>query len=318
MSSSPDSTWLVTGGCGFIGANLVRRLRAQARRIRVFDNCSVEGNQLPDGVEFIKGDVRDPEALGAAVRGAHVIVHLAAQSGVAPSIADPLHDFESNARGTLNALVAARDAGVGKFIFASSNAALGQVPIPFRESSVPNPLSPYGASKLAGEAYCLAFARSYGLPTVALRFANVYGPFSSHKKSVIPTFLKRGLAGQPVTIYGDGSQTRDFIHVDDLCEAILRAGEAECRGEIFQIASGTETPIGEVVRLIADLVPKLKIVSEAPRPGEADRICCSIDKARDLLGFSPAVALNEGINQTHEWFRQSYGPARAVVWKGQP
>ncbi len=312
MSTWRNSTWLVTGGCGFIGTNLVERLCQADYRVRVLDNCSV-GDTPSNGVEFMLGDICDQEAVRAAVEGTDVVIHLAAQSGVIPSIEDPLHDFETNALGTLNLLSACRDSGVKRFVFASSNAALGEVPIPFDESKAANPISPYGASKLTGEAYCLAFRGSFNLPTVALRFANAYGPLSSHKNSVIAKFLKCALDGQPLIIYGDGSQTRDFIYVDDICDAIVLAAEADCAGEIFQIASGVEIPIIDLARLIQELVEgDVLIVHEERRQGEAYRIRASIDKAGRLLGFSPKVQIQEGVKRTYEWFNTHYQRPGAV------
>ncbi len=313
MSRSQNSTWLITGGCGFIGTNLVQRLCRSDYRVRVLDNCSVGGDEPTDGVEFIRGDVCDENAVRAAVDGVDVVIHLAAQSGVIPSIEDPLKDFEVNAAGTVNLLMAARNADVARVVYASSNAALGEVPNPFEESKAPNPISPYGASKLAGEAYCLAFNGSFGLGTVALRFANAYGPFSSHKNSVVAKFLKRALDGQPLIIYGDGSQTRDFIYVEDLCDAIILAAQVDCAGEIFHIASGVETPIIDLAHITQEIVgPDVRILFEERRQGEAYQISVSIEKARRLLRFSPRVELREGVRDTHGWFVTHYRGAESV------
>ena len=313
MSHRRNSTWLVTGGCGFIGTNLVQRLCGMNYRVRVIDNCSVGEVEPSNGVDFIRGDVCDEKAVRAAVEGVDVVIHLAAQSGVIPSIEDPLKDFEVNAAGTLNLLVAARNAEVARVVFASSNAALGEVPNPFEESKAPNPISPYGASKLAGEAYCLAFNGSFGLGTVALRFANAYGPFSSHKSSVVAKFLKRALDGQPLIIYGDGSQTRDFIYVEDLCDAIILAAQVDYAGEIFHIASGVETSIIDLARITQDIVgPDVQILFEERRQGEAYQICVSIEKARRLLGFSPRVELREGVRSTYGWFVGHYRGAEPL------
>jgi UDP-glucose 4-epimerase len=313
MSNWQDSTWLVTGGCGFIGSNLVQRLCQADCRVRVLDNFSIT-RDVPDArAEVVEGDVRDWEAVRAAVDGSGVVIHLAAQSGVIPSIEDPRKDFEVNVGGTLNLLMACRDAGVKRLVFASSNAALGEVPAPFEETKVPHPLSPYGASKLAGEAYCLAFGGSFGLQTVALRFANAYGPLSSHKNSAVAKFLKRALAGQPIIIYGDGTQTRDFVYVDDVCDAILLATEADCAAEVFHIASAVETRIIDLARLIQDVVGQdTPIVHEERRQGEAYRISASIEKAHRLLGFSPKVAMEEGVKRTYDWFARHYRPSEAL------
>jgi UDP-glucose 4-epimerase len=302
--------WLVTGGCGFIGANLVPRIHALGHPVRVLDNLSV-GSHLPNiGVEFIQGDVRDRATVERAVERCETVIHLGAQSGVIPSIEDPVKDFETNVLGTLNVLMASHVAGVRKVVFASSNAALGEVPIPFSEETTPNPISPYGASKLAGEAYCLAFAGSFGVSTVALRFANAYGSFSAHKNSVIAKFLKRLMAGEPLIVYGDGFQTRDFVAVEDVCQAIMLAVQKDCSGEVFQIASGVETKINDLVELIRKVAERDVVVEcRERREGEAYRIAAAIDKARRVLGYSPKVQLEDGVRRTYEWFEEQYAPA---------
>lgn len=313
MSNWQRSTWLVTGGCGFIGSNLVRRLCEADCKVRILDNFSVT-RDVPDArAEVVEGDVRDRKAVRTAVDGSDVVIHLAAQSGVIPSIEEPYKDFEVNVGGTLNVLLACRDAGTERLVFASSNAALGEVPAPFEEAKVPHPISPYGASKLAGEAYCLAFGGSFGLHTVALRFANAYGPLSIHKNSAVAKFLKRALAGQPIIIYGDGSQTRDFVYVDDVCDAIVLAAQADCAGEVFQIASGVETRIIDLARLIQEVVGQdTPIAHEERRQGEAYRISASIEKARSLLGYSPKMAMEEGVKRTYDWFATHYRPSQAL------
>lgn len=313
MSNWRGSTWLVTGGCGFIGSNLVQKLCEADCKVRIFDNFSIT-RDIPDTrAEVIEGDVRDREAIRTAVDGSDIVIHLAAQSGVIPSIEDPDKDFEVNVGGTLNVLSACRDAGARRLVFASSNAALGEVPAPFEETKVPHPLSPYGASKLAGEAYCLAFGGSFSLDTIALRFANAYGPLSSHKNSAVAKFLRRALSGQPIIIYGDGSQTRDFVYVGDICDAILLASQADCAGEVFHIASAVETRIIDLAQLIRDVVGQdTPILHEERRQGEAYQISASIDKAHRLLGFSPKMAIEEGVKHTYDWFTKHYRPAEAT------
>ncbi len=233
---------LVTGGAGFIGANLVRILLDRDYRVTVLDNLSTGRREYLDGlpIEFIRGDILDVELVNRVVPGHDGIVHLAAQTGVPGSLADPRRDCEVNVIGMLNLLEACRLAGVGRFVFASSNAPLGRQPPPATEDKAPLPISPYGASKLAGEGYCLAYHGSWGLGTVVLRFANVYGPYSTHKNSVVAKFFKDILAKGQITIDGDGRQTRDFLYVDDLCRAIVLALESDVAGEVFQIATGVE------------------------------------------------------------------------------
>jgi UDP-glucose 4-epimerase len=296
---------LVAGGCGFIGANLLPMLLERGHRVCVLDNLSVGSAETLDGlnVELQVGDVRDPQAVADAVRGVEGVVHLAAHTNVVDSQHEPLLDFEINARGTLNLLLACRDQGAVRFVFASSNAPVGETTPPIDESKPPHPLSPYGASKLAGEGYCSAFCGSYGLGTVVLRFANVYGPRSSHKTSVVAEFMRRLQFNQPLVIYGDGQQTRDFIYVADLCQAINLALEADVSGEVFQIATGTETTI-------LDLAQRLQVISGrsvgiefvGARAGEIIKNYSDIEKARCMLDFSPAFDLERGLTQTCEWF----------------
>ena len=231
--------WLITGGCGFIGVNLVDKLLQKIPQIniRILDNLSVgtredlkevcEYHEIsshdikgsPKGVELLVGDIRNYEVCLKACEGIQVVVHLAASTGVPQSIENPRRDMEMNVIGTFNMLEASRHQGVEKFIFASSGAPLGEVEPPIHEEIAPKPVSPYGASKLAGEAYCSAYYRTFGLKTIVLRFGNVYGPRSKHKSSVIAKFFKRALAGEPLEIYGDGNQTHDFIYIDDLLQA---------------------------------------------------------------------------------------------------
>jgi UDP-glucose 4-epimerase len=304
-----DRRVLVTGGCGFIGVNLVRTLVAQGARVRVVDDLSTgDLTSLADvrgAVEFVEGDVRDRETMRAVCAGQEVVFHLAAQPGVIPSVEDPRRDYEVNAAGTFETLLAAKEAGVSSFVYASSNAAVGEFTPGADESQPPRPLSPYGASKLTGEAYCAAFAASYGLRTASLRFANAYGPYSTHKQSVIARFIRRILADEPLTVFGDGTQIRDFIHVDDLCRALLLATDRSPPGEVFHIASGRPTTVLELVQLFKEVVGReLPVVFEPPREGEAFCIAPSVEKAKRVLGFEASVALRDGLAATYAWFRE--------------
>lgn len=297
---------LVTGGCGFVGANLVPMLLERGCDLRVLDNFSLGD---PDrvalaGVEVIEGDVRDAEAVARAVEGVEAVIHLAAFGNVADSITDPLENFEVNARGTLVALEAAARAGARRFIFASTGGALiGDAPAPVDESSLPRPISPYGASKLCGEGYCHAFRGSYGLETVALRFANVYGPRSEHKKGVVTTFVKRALRAEPLVVYGDGSATRDFIYVDDLCAGIAAALASPAAEGVIHLASERETAIGELARLVIDITGADVPVQCVPRRrGEVERSFALARRAAQLFGFRAAVSLEDGLARTVEWF----------------
>jgi UDP-glucose 4-epimerase len=301
------TSYLVTGGCGFIGVNLVSRLVARGESVRILDNLNLGRREDVEnlGVEILVGDVRDPEMVKKAVRGAEVVVHLAAHTRVVESVSDPMLNFEINAIGTMNMLVASRASGVRKFIFASTGGAiLGEQEPPVHEGMVPRPVSPYGAGKLAGEAYCSAFCGSFGLNTVALRFSNVYGPYSYHKGSVVAQFFKDLLEKRPLIIYGDGTQTRDFLYVDDLVDAVLLADRIDTPGEVFQIASGRETSIATLVAQMEELMPstKFKTRKEKLRAGEIFRNYASIAKARRMLEYEPRTDLREGLRRTWAWF----------------
>ena len=319
---------VITGGCGFVGVNFVRYLLKLDKniRIRVVDNFSVgqpedfekicaikrlEANQLngwQDGVSLVEGDILDEGLAEKICQGADGVVHLAANTGVIPSIDDPRADCEANVIGTFNYLEACRINGVKRFVFASSGAPLGEQTPPIHEEMVSRPISPYGASKLCGEAYCSAYFGSFGIETVALRFGNVYGPRSTHKGSVVAKFIKHIMAGEPLPIYGDGNQTRDFIYVGDLIQTILLALEQpQIGGEVFQIATQREHTVGEMAEALNRLAEKhlgrkSEIVYEKERKGEVKRNYSDISKARRMLGFEPKVSLEEGLEETFLWF----------------
>jgi len=299
-------TVLVTGGCGFIGSNLVRRLAARGVRLRLLDNLSVgTRDALPAGsaVDLIVGDIRDVTAVARAVEGVDAVVHLAASTGVSDSVSDPASDFDANVMGTFNLLRASVAASVRRFVFASSNAAIGEHPPPVDELRVPRPISPYGAGKLAGEGYCAAFAAAYGLQTFVLRFSNVYGPGSTHKTSVVARFIREGLQKGAVTVYGDGRQTRDFLYVEDLCTAVEAALAATGSGEVFQIASGIETTVLTLVTTLKTVSGRdFDVVFAPARTGDIARNVSDISKATRLLGYRPVVPLEDGLRRTCDWF----------------
>jgi UDP-glucose 4-epimerase len=299
---------LVTGGAGFVGVNLAPVLADLGLATRCFDDFTTGRRADAEAAsydEIVEGDVRDLRALTEATHGCTQVVHLAAQAGVPTSVADPLADCDLNVRGTLHALLAARDAEVQGFVFASSSAPLGEITPPAHEGVVPRPTSPYGASKLAGEAYCSAFAGSYGVPTVALRFSNVYGPFSYHKGSVVAAFCKRALAGEPLVVHGDGSQTRDFVFVEDLCLGIAAAVTRGGRGLVAHLGSGTETTVLELAQQVGDRVGGVSIEHRPTRAGDVVRSFSDISLARQVLGYAPRVSLGEGLDRTVAWFRES-------------
>lgn len=260
----------------------------------------------PPSVELITGDIREPGVCLRAAQGKDVIVHLAASTGVAPSVADPRFDMEVNVAGTLNLLEAGRQNRVRRFVFASSGAPLGECTPPIHEEMPPHPVSPYGASKLAGEGYCSAYQQTFGVETVILRFGNVYGPLSNHKSSIVAKFIQQTLAGELCEIYGDGHQTRDFIFIADLVEAILQAAIKEVAGETFQIATNKEHTINELAGILAKEMTKhglqMKLRHGDLRLGDMRRNFSDTSKARRMLGWESLVPLPEGIEKTVAWF----------------
>jgi UDP-glucose 4-epimerase len=326
--------YLITGGCGFIGVNLARTLlrREEGCRVRVLDNLTVGTKEalgqigeikevaekdLSTGpasrMELVVADVRDRKIAERACRGVDALIHLAANTGVIPSIEDPGTDCVTNVIGTFHYLEAARLNSVKRFIFASSGAPLGEQKPPIHEEMVPRPISPYGASKLCGEAYCSAYYGSYGLETVVLRFGNVYGPHSTHKGSVVAKFIKHVLVSEPLPIYGDGNQTRDFVYVEDLVEAVLLAVEKPgIGGQVFQIATHQEHTVGEVAEGVNAFALKFlgrssPVVYEGERTGEVRRNFSDIAKARRMLGFEPKYDLKTGLEKTFLWFLEQSG-----------
>lgn len=322
--SGPNNggTVLVTGGCGFIGLNLMPFLARRYELVRVLDDLSA-GNaevlkrewaafQDQAELDFVRGDVRDRPLVEESVRGVEAVVHLAAQSGVISSVENPDHDLSVNVLGTFNILEAARRSGVPNVVFASSAAAIGQKEPPVTEEGSPRPLSPYGASKLAAEGYCSAYNGSFGINTVALRFANVYGPHSTHKTSVVARFLSRALEGVPATIYGDGSQTRDFIFVEDLCQAILLALSDNVQSGVYNVGTGTMESVNDLLGTLESVLGRSLERKHLPaRRGEARHVCLDIDKARKVLGFDPRFSLEEGLKKTYDWFRTSAAPEKS-------
>lgn len=329
--------WLITGGCGFIGRNLLRQALTDSNTaFRIVDDISTgtrddlgtvtnfaetsAGDPARDWsdwsrarVELISADIRDAAVARRVTACADVIVHLAANTGVAPSVADPMHDATTNVIGTLNYLEACRHNGIPRFVLASSGAPIGDCTPPIHEELPAHPVSPYGASKLAGEAYCSAYARSFGVATVALRFGNCYGPLSSHKSSVVAKFIREALAGRPWEIYGDGRQTRDFIYVEDVADAIRRAATADgVGGEVFQIASNAETTILELAGALAAAlkahgVTPPPIRHAGPRIGDVVRNFSDTTKALTRLDWRPSISLDQGLDRTVRWFLDARG-----------
>jgi UDP-glucose 4-epimerase len=302
---------LVTGGAGFVGATLVRRLVTAGHSVRVLDNFSTGDPSYLAGVdaELVKGDIRDPAALDAALDGMQSVVHLAAAGSVVQSVADPAANFDVNVVGTFRVLDAARRAGVQRIVLASTGGALiGEATPPVDERSLPKPISPYGASKLAGEGYAHAFARAYGLGTVALRFANAYGPWSAHKRGAVTLFFRAIHAGEPIVIYGDGSASRDYTHVEDISRAIELALSPEVPGgTVLHAASGVETTVRQLTDLCraAAGVPDHPVEYRQARAGEVGRNFASYDLAKQVLGYAPSISREDGIRSTWRWFAES-------------
>jgi len=320
--------WLITGGCGFIGTALIRRLLEDGGQvIRVVDNLttgtrddlrqvsnfreisrySVFGDA--QHVELIVGNILEDDLAVVASRGCDIIIHLAANTGVGPSVENPRADLLANVLGTFNYLEAARINKVPRFVFASSSAPVGEVEPPIHEELAPHPVSPYGASKLAGEGYCSAYSRTFGVETVMLRFGNVYGPGSVHKHSVVAQFIRRAMAGDILEIYGEGNQTRDFIYIDDLIDAIvLAAMTPDIGGEVFQIASNSETSVREIAERLEGILKESGIVgvrtsSGGARAGDVMRNYSDTTKARTVLGWRPKVCLDDGLHKTVSYFQ---------------
>lgn len=302
---------LITGGCGFIGSNLIEYLlENKSTQITVFDNQSLGKKEyIADlNVEFIEGDIRHYDQLVRAMINVDAVIHLAADTRVIDSIANPRHNFENNVLGTFNVLSAAQETRVKAVVNASTaGAILGDVPPPVNEEMLPKPIAPYGASKLATEAYCSAFAGAYDLNVVSVRFTNVYGKRSFHKGSVVAHFFKQILNGKNLTIYGDGNQLRDYIYVSDLCDGIYQALSYanQYKGEIFQLGTGIPTTLQSLIEIIQRIVGQdyhFSIHHEDFRKGEVRHTYGDITKAQSLLDYNPQTSLESGLQKTWEWF----------------
>ena len=302
-------TVLVTGGAGFIGSNLVRALLERGDTVRVLDNFATGDRDNLDGVdaEVVEGELRSYERVHNAVRGAEVVFHLGALGSVPRSVQDPLTTSAVNVEGTLNVLLAARDEGVGRVVYASSSSVYGSAAmLPAQEASPVDPVSPYGVAKLAAERYCVAFSRVYeSFETVVLRYFNVFGPRQSpHSQyaAVVPLFLTAIAAGEPLTIFGDGGQSRDFTYVQNVVEANLRAAEASgANGRIFNVAAGSPRSVNTLVETISELLGKPAERRFAPpRAGDLRDSYADISAAREILGWEPAVDFEDGLRRTAE------------------
>ena len=305
---------MVTGGAGFIGSHLVRALLDEGYDVRVFDNFSTGKRanleEVADRIDLIEGDIRDVHTVERAVGGVDLVFHQAALPSVPRSVKDPIASNEVNVSGTLNVLVASRDAGVKRVVYASSSSVYGANPeLPKHESMSADPVSPYAVSKLTAESYCRVFHRIYGLETVSLRYFNVFGPRqdpNSPYSGVIPKFVSWLNQGEPPRIEGDGEQTRDFTYVENVVRANLLASRAcEVAGEVFNIACNARVSINELAGKLARLVcPEAAIepIHVNPRPGDVRHSLASIEKAKRLLDYEPLAGFDEGLERTVEWF----------------
>ena len=307
---------VVTGGAGFIGSNLVEGLVKRGDRVTIIDDLSTgkESNIQPiidEGkAEFINGSITDLILLRRVFTGIDYVFHQAAVPSVPRSIKDPETSNNVNINGTLNVLVAARDTGVKKVVYASSSSVYGDTPtLPKTEDMIPNPLSPYAVTKLTGELYCQVFNDIFNLKTACLRYFNVFGPKQdplSEYAAVIPLFIDLILSGKPPVIYGDGEQTRDFSYVKDVVTANIQVAESDATG-IFNLGTSKRITINELVNNILRLAKKINIkpIYENPRPGDIVHSLSDITKAKAAFGFNPAYSFEEGLAQTFEYFRHN-------------
>ena len=309
------ASYLVTGGGGFIGSTLVRALLKQGARVRVVDDFSTGSRSNLDGVrdriELIEGDLSDPAVCLGAIQGMDYVLHQAAIPSVARSVEDPISSNRANVTATLNLLVTAREAGVKRFVFASSSSVYGETEVlPKVETMPENPISPYALTKLAGEKYGVMFHRLYGLPTVGLRYFNIFGPRQnpdSPYSAVISRFIAAALNGKRPTVYGDGEQSRDFTYVDNVVQANLLACTAEgAAGRVFNIGTGERHSLNQLLRLLSAVVGReLNPEHTSPRKGDVRHSLADIERARRILGYEPRVRLEEGLRRTLEWYRSN-------------
>jgi nucleoside-diphosphate-sugar epimerase len=300
---------LVTGGAGFIGSNLVRGLLERGDDVRVLDNFSTGNRANLEGlaVEIVEGELRSYERVHNAVRGVDLVYHLGALGSVPRSVQDPLTSSAVNVEGTLNVLLAARDEGVRRVVFSSSSSIYGSATeLPCSEAALPDPISPYGVAKLAAERYCVSFSRVYeGLETVVLRYFNVFGPRQSplsQYAAVVPLFVTTIAAGRPVTVFGDGEQSRDFTYVENVVDATIRAAAAaDANGRIFNVAAGSPGSVNLLAESIGRILDRpVEKEFRDPRPGEIRNSWADVSLARQVLGYTPAVDLEEGLRRTIE------------------
>jgi nucleoside-diphosphate-sugar epimerase len=305
--------YLVTGGAGFIGSHIVRRLVEEGELVRVVDNLStgqsIRLKDVRDSIEFVEGDLADQRVSDEAVRGVAYVLHQAAVPSVQRSVCDPIGTNRSNVTATLNVLESCRKAGVRRLVFAASSSAYGDTEVlPKVEEMPANPLSPYALQKFVGERYCKLYYDLYGLETVSLRYFNVFGPDQdphSEYSAVIPKFINKLLAREPLTVYGDGEQSRDFTYVENVVQAnVLALRAIAAPGNVCNVGCGEKVTLNELIRLLeAILGIKAKVNYTAPRAGDVRHSLADLGLARRILGYEPKVMVKEGLKGTAETFR---------------
>jgi UDP-glucose 4-epimerase len=306
--------YLVTGGAGFIGSNIVEELVRRGERVRVLDNFSTGKREnlsaFVEDIELVEGDLRDPPTVRQAVENVDYILHQGALPSVQRSVDDPLATHAVNATGTLNLLTAAREAGVKRVVYAASSSVYGDSPtLPKREDMMPRPKSPYAVSKLAGEQYCRACTEVYGLETVCLRYFNVFGPRqdpNSQYSGVIPLFITAMLRGEPPIVHGDGLQSRDFSYVDNVVQANLLAATAPgAIGRVFNVACGERYTLLDMIAALNDILgTRIEPVHTEPRIGDVRHSLADISAAREALGYRVLVDFYDGLRRTVAWYRE--------------
>lgn len=318
--------YLVTGGAGFIGSHIAARLAALGERVRVLDDFSYGGAESLSGlvrrVETVAGNVTNPAVLGRAMAGVNVVFHQAGIRSVSLSMENPALANQVNVEGTLNVLVAARDTGVRRVVFASSYLVYGNAgALPQSEAETPNPTTPYAVSKLAGEHYCKVFAELYGLETVSLRYFDVFGPTLDPKPqspTVVDRFIGAALAGEPLEIHGDGLQSRDFTYIDNVVDANLLAAEnPDAVGEVFNVGQNRSLTLLDLIDRLRRIVgPEIRWTHREARPGDVRHGCADLAKAERILGYRPRVSFEEGLDRTVKNFRRNHAAGAGL--NGRP
>ena len=307
--------FLVTGGAGFIGSNICKRLVSEGCFVRVLDNLLTgkKSNlaEVSDKIEFVEADMGDSQIAQSAMKDIDVVLHQGALPSVPLSVDNPAATHRHCVDATFTLLLAARDAGVKRFVYAASSSAYGDTPtLPKVEAMPTDPLSPYAAAKLAGEYYCSVFSKVFGLETISLRYFNVFGPHqdpTSQYAAAIPAFVTAILKDEPPTVYGDGEQSRDFTYIDNVVHANLLAARAEqTAGEVLNIACGEAITVNAIIDMINKIVGKnVQPIYADSRPGDVKHSLADITKAQNLISFNPVISFNEGLQKAIEWYRDN-------------